>query len=124
MEAYRQFLSLWDGAGSADRLRGEALAGVRGDMLLPDAGIQAEPSFVAQGRDTREWAGERSQSPRSWGQHPGRRRDPFPTPAWLMPSEPEKAPAGQVAQPSRPIEAEVVPEERKSPVRENAKDLE
>ena len=77
MEAYRQFLRVWTGAASGDRLRTEASAGVRGE--LPVAEPERPRVLVAA-------------TPR---QAPVRRKEPssFPTPAWLLPSQPAEASA-------------------------------
>ena len=83
MEAYRQFLALWDGAGGGDRLRMEAVAGVRGSFSRPEE----EPV------QTEEVAVVRRAAPLTRESHSRRAREPFPTPAWLMPSAADKAPS-------------------------------
>ena len=121
-EAYRQFLSLWDGAGSADRLRMEAMAGVRG-AALPSTLRKQEPSAVAEGRATRDGTVERAVVTRSFVQRAPRRHDPFPTPAWLMPSE--TAPFAEAGAAQAPGEGrEIVREVRKSPAGGGGAELE
>jgi len=77
MDAYRQFLRVWNGAGSGDRLRVEASAGARGAFL---AGEPEVPRVLVAAAATGSMARHTV---------PGRRREAseIPTPAWLMPNQ-------------------------------------
>jgi tetratricopeptide (TPR) repeat protein len=85
MEAYRDFLKLWDAAGAGDRLRVEAAAGARGSLPVGEPAVP--PVQMANAR-----TGEQQRRPVS--DRP-RVKSYFPTPAWLMPSDGGAGSSGQ-----------------------------